>query len=105
MACQIVAVATAVVAAIGWKSVITVFGEPHSCLLIVCAIVSGGVGTLSNVTYWALAVRYPGTHCIKSMSIGMTVGGLIVSSIALAQDVGENAIFGVDIFMAGVAIV
>lgn len=105
LTCQALAVVTAVVCAVGWKVQANMLGETHSVVLIVCAIVAGGVGTLSNVTYWALAVRYPGTHCIKAMSVGMTVGGLIVSSLALVQNAGQTPIFSVEVFMWGVAAV
>jgi len=106
LGCQVLAAATAVVCAMAWKVQAQFLGSGmHSIVLICCAIVSGGVGTLSNVTYWALSVRYPGTHCIKAMSVGMTVGGLVVASIALLQHAGKSPLFSVEVFMVGVAFV
>jgi len=58
-------------------------------VLILCTVVAGGVGCMSNVTYWALCTRFEGTHCTKAMSVGMTVGGLI--SVLAASPAAQNA--------------
>jgi hypothetical protein len=103
LVCQALAIATGVVAAVGWKVQASLFGEQHSVVLILCTIVAGGVGTLSNVTYWAIATRYPGTHCTKAMSIGMTFSGMISAWCAIAQNAGSDPFFSAEIFLLGVA--
>lgn len=40
------------------------------------------------IRFWALASRYD-THCIKAVSTGMTVGGLIAQGVAVAQNAGD----------------
>lgn len=101
---QGIAIGAAAVCALFWEHTMVVAGHPHSVVLLVCTAVAGGVGCLSNVTYWALAVRYEGTHCTKAMSIGMTVGGLIVSWMATAaQKAGNSPRFPVSTFMLAVA--
>ena len=102
---QLIAVAVAVVAAFYWdQESHLIFQGKHSVVLVACTIVAGGVGTLSNVTYWALCVRYKGTHCTKGMSVGMTVGGLLLQLCALAQGVGKpKPRFSAKTFMLGVA--
>ena len=81
LGCQLAAIAAALLTALMWRSTI---GQ-HSVWLVLSMIVSGGVGTLSNVTYWALASRYDGVHCTKAMSVGSTVGGLVSAGMAIAQ--------------------
>ena len=101
LACQAVAVAAALLTGLLWRSTI---GQ-HSVWLVLCMVVSGGVGTLSNVTYWALASRYDGVHCTKAMSVGSTVGGLVSAWMAMAQQAGRNPRFGLTTFMLIVALV
>ena len=81
LACQLAAIAAALLTGLLWRSTI---GQ-HSVWLVLSMIVSGGVGTLSNVTYWALASRYDGVHCTKAMSVGSTVGGLVSAGMAMVQ--------------------
>ena len=91
LGCQIVAILCAVACSAAWEETADMGGKgPHSVALVLCTVVAGGVGTLSNVTYWALCVRYPGTHCTKAMSVGMTVGGLILMLVAFLQGVGKE---------------
>jgi len=54
--------AVLLVAAFSWDSTIKVDGSEYSGVLLLCSFVAGGIGTMSNVTYWAFATRYP-THC------------------------------------------
>ena len=96
---QAVATATGVLCALVWKDTVSMFGSEYSVGLIACAVVGGGMGILSNVTFWALAARYPGTHCIKATSLGMTVGGLVSAGLAQLQNAGREAHFGVAVFM------
>ena len=96
---QAIATATGVLCALVWKDTVSMFGSEYSVGLIACAVVGGGMGILSNVTFWALAARYPGTHCIKATSLGMTVGGLVSAGLAQLQNAGREAHFGVAVFM------
>ena len=96
---QAVATATGVMCALVWRDTVRIGGSEYSAGLVACAVVGGGMGILSNVTFWALAARYPGTHCIKATSLGMTVGGLVSSWLALVQNAGREAHFGVEWFM------
>lgn len=59
---------------------------------------------MSNVTYWCLAVRYEGAHATKALSIGMTIGGLLSSLLAVAQNAGCNPRFSTDWFFLLVAV-
>lgn len=86
---QLIAVVSCLVCAFWWRDTLEYDGHEHSAVLIVCTLIAGGVGCMSNVTFWALCVRYPGTHCTKAMSVGTTVGGLI--STMLATPIGQNA--------------
>ena len=67
-----------------WKSHAYVLNDQHSFVLLIATVVCGGIGGIANVTYWALASRYD-VHCIKAVSIGMTVGGLVTQAIAVGQ--------------------
>lgn len=99
---QVVAVAAAVAAAMLWQDDAHILSwGSHSVGLIACTVIAGAVGTLSNVTYWALCVRYPGTHCTKALSIGMTVSGLVQNLVATAvQGVGlKHPRFSFQVFM------
>ena len=96
---QAIATATGVLCALVWKDTVRIGGSEYSVGLGACMLVGGGMGILSNVTFWALAARYPGTHCIKATSLGMTVGGLVSSGLALLQNAGREAHFGVAVFM------
>jgi len=92
------------VCAFFWKSKLSVAGEQYSGVLLLCCVISGGIGCMSNVTYWAFASRYP-VYCTKAMSTGMTFGGLLGSAIILGQNAGCNPTFSVEFyFLAGVAI-
>lgn len=105
LACQGIAIATAVLTAVTWNTQVSVFGKQRSLALVLCTVIAGGVGTLSNVTYWALATRYPGTHCTKAMGLGMTFSGAVSAWAAMAQNAGSNPHFSAKIFMLGVAAV
>ena len=65
-------------------------------------VICGGVGGIANVTYWALASRYD-VHCIKAVSTGMTVGGLLTQAIAVGQDAGATPRFSVRWYFVAVA--
>lgn len=101
LACQFAAIAAALLTGSLWSVTI---GQ-HSVWLVLCMIVSGGVGSLSNVTYWALASRYDGVHCTKAMSVGSTVGGLVSAGMAMAQEAGHDPRFSLSKFMVLVALV
>jgi predicted permease len=96
MACQGVAFAAALLCALGWK----VTAGQHSVVLLLCVFLTAGVGTLSNVTFWAYAGRNDGDHCTKALGNGMTVGCLVVTSAAVSiQQAGCSPRFSVAVFM------
>ena len=81
-----------------------VFKQPHSVALMVLTMVCGGIGGMSNVTYWALASRFD-ERCIKAVSTGMTVGGLFAQGIAVAQRAGADPRFSPEVYFVIVAAV
>lgn len=89
--------AVLLLAAFFWDSTISVDGSEYSGVLLLCSFMAGGIGTMSNVTYWAFATRYP-THCTKALSTGMTFGGLVLSCIILAQDAGAHPRFSATVY-------
>eukprot|EP00040_Diaphanoeca_grandis_P027417 m.156052 g.156052 ORF g.156052 m.156052 type:complete len:582 (-) comp30970_c0_seq2:15-1760(-) len=92
-----VAIVLLAVASLFWERLITVEGTQYSGVLLFCSLLAGGVGATSNVTYWALATRYP-THCTKALSTGMTFGSLVLSGVILLQRAGDNPIFSARTF-------
>lgn len=86
------------VCAFFWDATFSIVHHSHSVILLVCSFLSGGVGALSNVTFWALTSHFE-TRCIKALSTGMTFGGLIATGLALAQNAGRNPRFSVMTFM------
>ena len=58
---------------------------------------------MSNVTYWALASRHD-AWCIKSMSTGMTIGGLLTTALAVVQNAGSAPRFSVEVFIVVAAV-
>eukprot|EP00928_Gymnodinium_smaydae_P030248 TRINITY_DN22540_c0_g3_i1.p1 TRINITY_DN22540_c0_g3~~TRINITY_DN22540_c0_g3_i1.p1 ORF type:complete len:447 (-),score=50.20 TRINITY_DN22540_c0_g3_i1:315-1655(-) len=52
--------------------------------LFAAAVVSGGVGCMSNATYWAFMVPYPAA-CAKAVSVGMSMGGMVSTGLAALQ--------------------
>jgi len=105
-ACLISAAAMLALTAIFWgpRGTLTVLKQPHSVALLLFTMVCGGIGGMSNVTYWALASRYD-ERCIKAVSTGMTVGGLFAQAVALAQRAGANPRFSPEIYFVIVAII
>jgi hypothetical protein len=100
MVCQVVAVGVALLCALGWEVTVSYGGSERSVVLLFCVFLAAGVGTLSNVTFWALAGRCDGDHSIKALGNGMTVGGLVVTWIAtIIQQAGCSPRFSVTVFM------
>lgn len=92
------------VCALFWRETVVVDGQRYSGILLLCCVLSGGIGCMSNVTYWAFASRYP-VYCTKAMSTGMTFGGLLGSAIILGQNAGCDPYFSTEYyFLAGVGI-
>eukprot|EP01052_Picozoa_sp_SAG31_P030677 SAG31_NODE_3167_length_4584_cov_7.199110_4_plen_312_part_00 len=103
LGCQLTAVVVAMVLAVSWRNTTHIYFGERSVPLLLCTFVAGGVGCMSNVTYWCLAVRYEGTHATKATSIGMTLGGLLSSLLAVAQNAGRNPRFSTESFLVLVA--
>lgn len=61
----------------------------HSVALLVCTVLAGGVGCMSNVTYWAVVADRPAA-CTRSMSVGMTLGGLLATGLSALQMAGRS---------------
>lgn len=58
--------------------------------LLVLMVVAGGVGCMSNYTYWALMISYP-PECTKALSIGTSLGGVFTTALAALQMAGREA--------------
>lgn len=79
-AMQAVAITTLLACAALWDC--SIGGQ--SLPLLVLTAIAGGVGCMTDVTYWAYAMSYP-ARCTKAISVGMTAGGLILNLLAVVQ--------------------
>ncbi|CAK9040283.1 unnamed protein product [Durusdinium trenchii] len=71
-----------------------------SIWLLSLAVFAGGLGCLSDLTYWSLVMRHP-PPCTKAVGVGMSLGNLVVLGLSLLQVSGrdvENPRFGVTTF-------
>lgn len=82
---KFMALATLVACAFFWNVRV---GE-NSAVLLLCAAIAGGVGCMSNVTYWAAASSRPAS-CTRAMSVGMTLGGLLATGFSSWQIAGRK---------------
>lgn len=82
---QILGVATLTLCGMFWK----VGAGKHSIALLLCTVFAGGVGCMSNVTYWAVVSDRPAS-CTRAMSVGMTLGGLLATCLSSLQMAGTN---------------
>jgi len=72
----------------------------HSAVVLVAAIATGGVGCLSNATYWEAVSTYPAS-CTRVMSVGMALGALLATALSTLQLAGrphDNPRFGPRVF-------
>eukprot|EP00438_Fugacium_kawagutii_P032728 Skav229148 [mRNA] locus=scaffold1875:253429:260764:+ [translate_table: standard] len=60
-------------------------------ILLLCTVLAGSVGLakqqlccMSSVTYWAHVAQRPAS-CVRAMSVGMTLGGLLATGFATLQ--------------------
>ncbi|CAE7513466.1 rft2 [Symbiodinium natans] len=56
-------------------------------ILLLCTVLAGSVGCMSSVTYWAAVAQRPAS-CVRGMSVGMTLGGLLATGFAAMQLAG-----------------
>lgn len=56
-------------------------------VLLFCTVLAGSVGCMSSVTYWAAVAQRPAS-CVRAMSVGMTLGGLLATGFAALQLAG-----------------
>lgn len=77
---QFVGVTSLILCAICWRS---------TPLLLLCTGLAGSVGCMSSVTYWAAAAQRP-DNCMRAMSVGMTLGGLLASGFSALQLAGRQ---------------
>jgi hypothetical protein len=116
--CQVVAIGAALLCAFFWRYTATFdfgAGKLHlhrdgtagvSVFIVAATVLAGGAGCLSNVTFWVMCSRYSGTHTETAMSVGSTVGGLLLATIANgAQRAGADPRFSAQTFMLAVAAV
>eukprot|EP01052_Picozoa_sp_SAG31_P007941 SAG31_NODE_389_length_16370_cov_4.517915_17_plen_510_part_00 len=112
--CQVIAILAAGLCAFGWEWTVTLhpfkihteYTEGGTSVgLIAATVLAGGAGCLSSVTFWVMCSRYPGTHTETAMSVGTTVGGLLLAGVAnfAQQRPGEPPRFSARDFMIGVA--
>eukprot|EP00930_Biecheleria_cincta_P055174 TRINITY_DN41525_c0_g1_i1.p1 TRINITY_DN41525_c0_g1~~TRINITY_DN41525_c0_g1_i1.p1 ORF type:complete len:425 (-),score=50.02 TRINITY_DN41525_c0_g1_i1:332-1606(-) len=77
---QFVGVAALIICAVFWR---------YTPLLLLCTGCAGSVGCMSSVTYWAAAAQRP-DNCVRAMSVGMTLGGLLASGFSALQLAGRQ---------------
>jgi len=73
----------------------------HSIPLLALTALTGGMGCMSDVTYWAYVMNYP-AQCTKALSVGTTLGGLLATLVAAVQMSGrpvDNPRFGTTTFL------
>lgn len=88
---QVVAVLSLLATMVLWHS---------TPILLVCTVLAGSVGCMSSVTYWAAVAQRPAS-CVRAMSVGMTLGGLLATAFAALQLGGRkqgNPRFSAEIF-------
>lgn len=71
-----------------------------SIWLLGLAVLAGGIGCLSDLTYWSLVMRHP-PPCTKAVGVGMSMGNLVVLGLSMLQVSGrevDNPRFGVTTF-------
>eukprot|EP00929_Paragymnodinium_shiwhaense_P071028 TRINITY_DN36087_c0_g1_i1.p1 TRINITY_DN36087_c0_g1~~TRINITY_DN36087_c0_g1_i1.p1 ORF type:complete len:471 (+),score=87.69 TRINITY_DN36087_c0_g1_i1:89-1501(+) len=78
--CQGLGVLSLIICATMWN----VEWADHSVVLLAATVFAGGVGCMSNVTYWSVVCSRP-PSCIRAMSVGMTLGGLLAMALSSAQ--------------------
>jgi len=96
MASQALATFSLVCCAMFWDVLIA----GHSAVVLVAAIATGGVGCLSNATYWEAVSTYPAS-CTRVMSVGMALGALLATALSTLQLAGrphDNPRFGPRVF-------
>lgn len=64
--------------------------DGNSLPLLALQCLAGGVGCLSNSTYWVLMMSHPAV-CSKAMGSGMSFGGVLSTSLAALQLGGRPA--------------
>mmetsp|Transcript_122493 Transcript_122493/g.357670 ORF Transcript_122493/g.357670 Transcript_122493/m.357670 type:complete len:475 (-) Transcript_122493:27-1451(-) len=91
-------VAALISCAFFWDTLVN--GE--SLPLLGLMVMAGGVGCMSNATYWAFVISYPAA-CTKAVGIGMSAGGVLTTSLVALQLGGRPAgrpRFGARVFFA-----
>mmetsp|Transcript_58157 Transcript_58157/g.120195 ORF Transcript_58157/g.120195 Transcript_58157/m.120195 type:complete len:470 (-) Transcript_58157:85-1494(-) len=72
----------------------------RSLPLLGFSILAGGLGCLSDLTYWSLVMRHP-PPCTKAVGVGMSLGNFVVLGLSTVQVTGrsvDNPRFGVTNF-------
>ncbi|CAE8717154.1 unnamed protein product, partial [Polarella glacialis] len=62
----------------------------RSLPLLGLTFVTGGVGCMTDVTFWSYAMAFP-ARCTKAISVGMTLGGLMLNLLSVLQMGGRSA--------------
>ncbi|CAJ1352676.1 unnamed protein product [Effrenium voratum] len=57
--------------------------------LLGLAVLAGGLGCLSDLTYWSLVMRHP-PPCTKAVGVGMSLGNLVVLALSVLQISGRD---------------
>jgi len=61
----------------------------HSLILFALAVLAGGIGCLSDLTYWSVVMRHP-PPCTKAVGIGMSTGNFFILGISVVQVGGRT---------------
>lgn len=78
--CQVSAVTSLILCAVFWDTQHT----STSFVVLFCALLSGGVGSLSNVTVWVVA-SHASQPFKRATSIGMAIGGVVAIILVIVQ--------------------
>mmetsp|Transcript_9377 Transcript_9377/g.22506 ORF Transcript_9377/g.22506 Transcript_9377/m.22506 type:complete len:470 (-) Transcript_9377:128-1537(-) len=86
-----------------WDAELLGFSLP----LMLLAVASGGMGCLSDLTYWSLVMRHP-PPCTKAVGVGMSLGNFVVLGLSTLQVSGrdvDDPRFGVAAFFVITAVI
>ena len=87
-----------------WEVTAMIAGSETSVIILLVSFLGGGVGCVSNATYWPLVSSYHPT-LLMALSVGMGLSGIIPSIVVAIQDAGENPRFSVLAYCGVMAVI